>query len=247
MNLTIKHIPKRYTQPAKSDFEDLYLAVRKQEKRVYSDEQLQRLPEIDQLHAHHAEWKIRKRSADRLISRLWKKRRPLKILEVGCGNGWLSAKMADVPDSQVIGLDVNQAEINQALRVFKKHNLEFVYDTYNENTFENNKFDVIVFAASLQYFPSVVNVLNQALSMLDHRGEVYILDTHFYDALEVGDADQRSRGYYTSMGYPEMAEYYYHHSISEFWGYKYKILFNPDSVLNRIFKRDPFYWISIRK
>lgn len=247
MNLTVKdstHKPSGIKEP---DFEDLYIAARKQEKRLYSDEQLHNLPDIDALHPYHKEWKIRKRSAERLVAYLERRQRNLKILEIGCGNGWLSAKLAGIAHARVTGLDVNQVEINQADRVFKKDNLKFVYDTFNDNTFENEKFDVIVFAASLQYFPSVINVLTEAVSILKVRGEIHILDTPFYDALEAIDADQRSRTYYHSLGFPKMADYYYHHSISEFWGFKYQVLFNPANIFNRLLKKDPFYWIVIRK
>jgi SAM-dependent methyltransferase len=247
LNLTVKPNTRNREQILKPDFEDLYIGVRQQEKRMYTDEQLKNLPEIDSLHIYSAEWKIRKRSAERLITYLERKRRNLRILEVGCGNGWLSAKMAAVPKTKVTGLDINQVEIAQASRVFKANNLEFIYDTFNDNTFEREKFDIIVFAASIQYFPTLVNVLNQALSILKERGEIHIVDTPLYDPLEAGAADQRSRNYYTSLGYPEMADHYYHHSMSEFWGFKYRILFNPDKIFNRLFKKDPFYWIAIRK
>jgi ubiquinone/menaquinone biosynthesis C-methylase UbiE len=247
LNLTVKNSTKKYTQILKPDFEDLYIAVRQQEKRLYTDEQLLNLPEIDSLHAYCTEWKIRKRSAERLIAYLERKRRNLKILEIGCGNGWLSARMANISDTKVTGIDINQVEINQANRVFKKDNLQFMYDAFNDNTFENESFDVIVFAASLQYFPSVINVLKQAQAILSKRGEIHIIDTPLYDPLEVSEADQRSRDYFTHMGFPEMSDYYYHHSISEFWGFKYRIMFNPDNIFNRFFKKDPFYWITLRK
>ncbi|MBS1530405.1 MAG: hypothetical protein JSU01_08870, partial [Bacteroidetes bacterium] len=107
-----KHMIARAPQVVTNDFEDLYLAVRRREKRIYSDEQLLNLPDIDPDHIHAAEWKIRKRSGARLVDYLRKKRRSLRILEVGCGNGWLSAKMAGIPGSYVIGLDINQTEIN---------------------------------------------------------------------------------------------------------------------------------------
>lgn len=227
------------------DFEDLYIAVRQQEKRIYTDEQLQLLPDID--HIYYDEWKIRKRSSERLTAYLAKKRRFLKILEVGCGNGWLSAKLSNIPNSRVTGLDINQLEIEQANRVFKKDNLEFIYDSFNDNTFDSEKFDVIVFAASLQYFPSVINVLKQALTILRAGGEVHIIDTPFYTPDDAEKADERSHKYYAALGIPEMAEHYFHHSISEFWGFKYDILFDPTSMFNRFFKKDPFYWIRIRK
>jgi ubiquinone/menaquinone biosynthesis C-methylase UbiE len=247
LNTIVKDITKKQTQTVKADFEDLYIAVRQQEKRIYSDDQLKNLPEIDSLHIYCDEWQIRKRSGERLIAYLQRKRRYLKILEVGCGNGWLSAKMAEIQNVEVTGLDLNQVEINQASRVFKRDNLEFIYDTFNDNTFESETFDVIVFAASLQYFPSVINVLKQAQDILNIRGEIHIIDTPFYDPLESFEADHRSRKYYATLGFPEMADYYYHHSISEFWGFKYRILFNPDNLFNRLFKKDPFNWIAIRK
>jgi SAM-dependent methyltransferase len=248
MQLTVKNITgKPHTKIQKPDFEDLYIAARKQEKRLYTDEQLSNLPDIDPLHHYHNEWKIRKHSAGRLITYLERKRRNLKILEIGCGNGWLSAKMASINDTNVIGLDINQVEINQASRVFRKSNLQFIYDTFNDNTFENETFDVIVFAASLQYFPSLINVLKQAQSILNQRGEIHIIDTPFYNSEDASEAEERSRNYYTELGFPEMADYYYHHSISEFWGFKYRVLFNPHSIINRLFKKDPFYWVAIRK
>lgn len=241
----MKDIAKKRLQTLKPDFEDLYIAVRQQEKRVYTDEQLQLLPDID--HIYYDEWKIRKRSSERLITYLEKKHKPLRILEVGCGNGWLSAKLSNIPNTRVTGLDINQVEIEQAQRVFKMDNLDFIYDSFNESTFENENFDVIVFAASLQYFPSVINVLKQALTILRHSGEIHIIDTPFYTPLETEKADERSCRYYSALGIPEMAAHYFHHSISEFWGFKYEILFNPSSVFNRLFKKDPFYWVTIRK
>ena len=241
----MKHTAKNRYQKLRMDFEELYIAVRQQEKRIYTDEQLQLLPDID--HVYYDEWKIRKRSSERLIEYLSKKGKFLRILEVGCGNGWLSARMSNISDTQVVGLDINQLEIEQANRVFKKDNLEFIYDSFNDNTFDKAQFDVIVFAASLQYFPSVINVMKQALDNLRPGGEVHVIDTPFYTPDEAEKADERSHKYYAALGIPEMAEHYFHHSISEFWGFKYEVLFDPTSIFNMILKKDPFYWVCIRK
>lgn len=241
----MKHTAKNRSQKLRMDFEELYIAVRQQEKRIYTDEQLQLLPDID--HIYYDEWKIRKRSSERLNEYLEKKHKFLRILEVGCGNGWLSAKMAGIPNTQVVGLDINQLEIDQANRVFKKNNLQFIYDSFSDNTFDSAQFDVIVFAASLQYFPSVINVMKQALAILRPGGEVHVIDTTFYTPDEAEKADERSHKYYDALGIPEMAEHYFHHSISEFWGFKYQVLFDPTSIFNMIFKKDPFYWVCISK
>lgn len=244
MDISVQNKAFKRSKPRKPDFEELYVAVRAQENRIYTDAQLQTLPDF---YIHSNEWDVRKHSSDRLLAYLGKKRKFLKILEVGCGNGWLSAKMAGLAKTYVTGLDINMVEISQANRVFKKPNLEFVYDSFNDNTFDKEKFDVVVFAASLQYFPSVVAVLRQAERLLNRGGEIHILDTPFYDVDDAAKAADRCRSYYNDMGIPEMADHYFHHSISEFWGFDYKILFNPTSWLNRLFKKDPFYWIAIKK
>jgi ubiquinone/menaquinone biosynthesis C-methylase UbiE len=166
---------------------------------------------------------------------------------VGCGNGWLSAKLANIPGADVVGLDINQAEISQASRVFSKDNLEFVYDIFNGDTFPDIKFDVIVFAASLQYFPSVKSILDQALLMLNEGGEVHIMDTHFYKPEEVRKADERSRNYYNALGFQQMADHYFHHSIDELSGLEHHILLNPNSILRLLDKRGPFHWITVNQ
>jgi ubiquinone/menaquinone biosynthesis C-methylase UbiE len=242
-----RHMIARSTEVVNNDFEDLYLAVRQREKRLYTDEQVLRLPDIDSQHIYAEEWKIRKRSEIRLIEYLQKKRRPMRILEVGCGNGWLSAKLSDIPGADVIGLDINQIEISQANRVFIKDNLEFVYDAFNEDTFPDVKFDVIVFAASLQYFESAKAILQLALSILDSGGEVHILDTYFYKHAELDKASERTRNYYNSLGFPQMADHYFHHSIDALSELKRHILLNPNSMLNLLAKRGPFHWITINQ
>ncbi|MFD2873035.1 class I SAM-dependent methyltransferase [Mucilaginibacter ximonensis] len=244
MSISAQHKAITHQKPRIPDFEELYSAVRTYEQKMYTDAQLAALPDFS---IHSKEWEIRRRSSNRLLTYLARKRRFLKILEVGCGNGWLSAKMAGLPKTYVTGLDVNMAEINQASRVFKIPNLDFTYDTFNENTFDKERFDVIVFAASLQYFSSVVSVLRQAERLLNRGGEIHIIDTPFYDADAAASAAERCRNYYKDMGIPEMADHYFHHSISEFWGFKYKIMFDPTSLLNRLFKKDPFYWVVITK
>ncbi|MDB4925138.1 bifunctional 2-polyprenyl-6-hydroxyphenol methylase/3-demethylubiquinol 3-O-methyltransferase UbiG [Mucilaginibacter sp.] len=244
MDISVKDIAKKQSKKPETGFEELYIAVRRHEKKVYTDDQLKALPDFD-IHSH--EWEIRKQSSGRLLTYLRKKHKHLNILEIGCGNGWLSAKMANIPNTNVTGLDINRTEISQARRVFKKTNLQFVYDDFNDIMFDKVRFDVIVLAASLQYFSSIVTVLQKALNILNRGGEIHIIDTLFYDPPEVGKAAGRCRDYYNDMGIPEMADHYFHHTISGFWGFNYRVLFNPGNILNRIFKKEPFYWIAIYK
>ena len=232
-------------QESNSVFEDLYIDVRRQEKRVYSDCQLMFLPDIDPSHIHYKEWQTRKHSSQKLINYLSKKNKPLNILEVGCGNGWLSSKLSAIKNTEVIGLDINHIEIRQAQRVFKKDNLEFVCDSFSPELFDGVKFDIVLFAASIQYFPSVKSVLQNAFKCLAAKGEIHIMDTPFYNPRDIDSAIQRAKEYFAVLDCPEMAAYYFYHSLSKLKQFNYKILANPAGILNRISKKDVFYWISV--
>ena len=228
------------------NFEEVYIASRSSENRLYQDEQVGQLPFIAPAHVHYHEWEVRRRSSERLINYLKKKKKSLSILEVGCGNGWLSARMAALGNSIVTGTDINSIELNQARRVFAGvTNLHFeargVKDLHPDR-----KFDIVVFAASVQYFPSLDRIIPDTLSILKPDGEIHILDTHFYYPDGMDLARKRSLEYYHSIGFDGMAEFYFHHSIDSLKRFKHKIIFNPYSLKNRIFRKiDPFPWVRI--
>jgi ubiquinone/menaquinone biosynthesis C-methylase UbiE len=227
-------------------FEKLYIASREKEHRIYSDEQVTQLPVIESSHIHSGEWKVRRRSASRLINYLEKKNKPLAILEVGCGNGWFSSRLATIKNSSVTGIDINETELNQAKRVFgDKTNIHFDRGEIENIPFGKN-FEVIIFAASIQYFPFLMETIGKALSILNQGGEIHILDSPFYPIEDIANAEQRSYLYYQSIGYGELAEFYFHHSIDSLSGIKHKILFDPFRMANKLLRRkDPFPWICI--
>jgi ubiquinone/menaquinone biosynthesis C-methylase UbiE len=231
---------------SESVFEKTYLDIRQKESRIYSDDQVALLPFISDTHVHFQEWGVRMRSAGRLLKYLKKKYKPLSILEMGCGNGWLSAMMASVSDSKVLGKDVNSIELNQAKRVFN-NKMNVGFDSGGlENIGYSEKFDVIVFAASIQYFPFFEKTINKAISCLNPGGEIHILDSHFYHTGNLEQARRRSYFYYESLGYSEMAKFYFHHTWKSLNEFQFDVLFNPLSLKNKIiFAKDPFPWIRI--
>ena len=234
-------------QPEQNErFADLYIDMRYKEKRVLSDCKVMFLPDIEENHVHYKEWQVRKQSAQRLIDHLKAKNKPLNILEVGCGNGWLSAKLHAIPGAKVSGIDVNEPEIEQAQRVFKSDNLEFICTGFDASMWKQEKFDIIVFAASIQYFESLEDILNDALSCLKRNGEIHITDTNFYTPTEAVRAAKRSEEYFASIGFPEMAEHYFHHTINQVRDFNCKVLYNPHRIVNKITKKNPFYWIVVK-
>jgi len=229
------------------NFEERYISLRKKENRLYTDEQVKWLPEIEGSHPHCKEWELRKISSNKLIQHLSHKKTELNILEVGCGNGWLCHHLSRIPGSNVAGIDINKTELDQAKRVFGHlENVEFLYGGIDDEKIRNERFDAIIFAASIQYFPSLGDIIPAALQLLLQGGEIHILDTHFYKFSELETARRRSMDYYHSLQFAEMSEYYFHHCIDELEPYIHKIVYNPDLFLNRFTKnKNPFPWICI--
>jgi ubiquinone/menaquinone biosynthesis C-methylase UbiE len=242
----LKHSADDITQ---NDFEKNYIPLRQQEGRIYTDEQVASLPEITGTHPHYEEWEMRKESSRKLIAYLEKGNHSKDILEIGCGNGWLSHQLAGLPGSRVIGADINFTEVQQAARVFQDvPNLHFIYGHAESGLFGEKQFDSIIFAASIQYFASLHKTLKSTLRLLKSNGEIHIIDSHFYPLSELGAARQRSLLYYQAAGFPEMVELYFHHSIDDLDKYNYSILYDPNSLFNKFLRnKNPFYWIRIRQ
>jgi len=228
-------------------FEEQYIAVRQKENRLYTDEQVRWLPEIELSNQHYKEWQTRKNSCDKLIQHLSHKKKGLNMLEVGCGNGWLCSQLSKIAGSNVAGIDINNTEIEQAKRVFDHvENLEFFHCEITDESVSAEKFDTIIFASSIQYFPSMSETMQIALQLLGPDGEIHILDSFFYKSSELEMARRRTIEYYRSIEFPDMSKHYFHHSMDELKPFHYKIFHNPDRVLNKLTgNKNPFHWICI--
>jgi ubiquinone/menaquinone biosynthesis C-methylase UbiE len=247
MNSNFDHVDKS-VKKGDGKFRNLYYYIRKKEGRIYTDEQLMQLPSIASEHIYAKEWQLRKESSDRLIKHLSSFHRNLNILEVGCGNGWLTRRLSDVPGSNVVGIDVNTEELLQARRVFGEiRNLRFVESGPGDSSLPDKFYDVIVFAASIQYFKDLHSTLQWALDHLNKDGSIHILDSHFYQDQEIDAAAERTTNYFSSMGLPAMSSYYFHHSLSSIKKFNYKILFDPKKFINRLMGRNGIFpWIMIQ-
>jgi 2-polyprenyl-3-methyl-5-hydroxy-6-metoxy-1,4-benzoquinol methylase len=190
---------------------DAYFAVRQREGRVLDDGVVRELPFSGDRTAHPAEWRIRARGLRRVLAMF--KDRPRTILDIGCGNGWYSARLAEAGHS-VSGLDTGTAELEQATRVFAHLPIRWLSGDPWSTGPEEGAYDVILFAASLQYFPDLPSLFTRSRALLNAHGEVIISDSPLYrDAGSAAAASERSRSYYASVGVPDMTAHYHHHTI----------------------------------
>jgi len=233
--------------------EGVYIKVREKEGRIYPDTVLKNLPAVDRSHPLHHEWKIRESSMKKLIHHLRGKKGAFHLLDLGCGNGWMSRHLAEIPGWEVFALDLNEPELSQGARAFSDDpHLTFSYGNIFEDIFPPACFDVILMAGTIQYFPEPVKLINCLFKFLKKGGEVHILDSPFYNHRTVSAARERTKQHYKDLAIPDMTSYYYHHLFSSLKDFRPNLPYNPKAPIQR-FKRkflncclSPFPWIQIK-
>jgi ubiquinone/menaquinone biosynthesis C-methylase UbiE len=238
------------SQKRNQSFEKNYIALRTQEQRVYSDDVVKQLPKISSTHPLKNEWRIRKRSTEKLKEHLLSSPQSKKILEVGCGNGWLSYHLSNLPGKEVIGLDLNETELRQAVSVFgEQKNLSFIYADIFTLTLLS-KFDTIILASSVQYFEDLHALILKLFDLLTDDGEIHIIDSPFYKLSELQSARSRTEAYFSKFNLS--GSFYFHHAWPSLEAFQSEILHDPKSIFNQLKMKvvknvSPFPWIRIKK
>ncbi|PPU93604.1 class I SAM-dependent methyltransferase [Xanthomonas albilineans] len=234
-------------------FEQRYLAVRHREGPLYSDEQVRALPYPDGAQGGSHEWRVRAESSRRLLRHLRARGGDGPLLEVGCGNGWLSRRLAVGLRREVCGVDVNRVELAQAARVFAAEpRLSFVAGDIHSLPLPRQHFDVAVLPACLQYFADPRALIARVLSLLHADGELHIIDSPLYADIARAQASAvRSLHYFTDLGCAELAQQYHQHPYAALDGIVMRMLFDPRRLSARCLRalrwRQPhFPWLCIR-
>nr|MBX2817440.1 class I SAM-dependent methyltransferase [Saprospiraceae bacterium] len=210
---------------------------------------------LSSTHSLSAEWEFRQQSTARLLTYL-SQRRASRILDLGCGNGWLTGALARMPhlskDGMVVGADVNLPELQQAARVFALAKCQFVHIDVTLTPFPDNSFDCIIVNAAIQYFPHLTTLIQILLKMLTPEGELHLLDSPLYTATSVDGASTRSKAYYASINCEDMAAHYFHHTWQDLAPFTHEVLYVPNRYRRYILrllgrKETPFPWVKIKK
>jgi ubiquinone/menaquinone biosynthesis C-methylase UbiE len=198
-----------------ADFAQQYHELRKLEGRFYTDAQVAQLPKVPASHQHHSEWKIREIGANevlRMISQAGSA--PIRILDLGCGNGWFSAMLANLEHTSVLGIDLPGEELEQAQRVWEPQlpNLQFLGGDIFSLPLEEHSFDFITLGASYQYFPDLAMLVGRLRGLLKEGAQIIVFDSPVYPENACAKAKERTQKYYSEMGFPALASFYHHHS-----------------------------------
>ena len=99
-----------------------------------------------------------------------------RVLEVGCGDGFLSRL---IPDSlHYLGIDISSKMINEALKKNKENRKNISFEKVNAMDFvkfaSDNSYDLIIFSFSWKYFDN--DFQNKIFSILKKDGSMVIID-----------------------------------------------------------------------
>jgi len=95
------------------------------------------------------------------------------ILDVGCGNGTLSRLLAH-DNKMIMGIDTNKFSINVANQNNKYNNVKFIEADFLKYNFKNEKYDVIIFVASIHHM-NMEKALIKAKKLLNTHGRIIIV------------------------------------------------------------------------
>lgn len=217
------------------------------------------MPNVQANHPLAAEWAIRAESARwlcRYVERFCQTSSSHKtnwsILDIGCGNGWLSRQLAEINRTTVIGVDINRWELAQAVRIFNDYtNLTFCYGDILSGLYRPQSFDLITLVAAIQYFPDLGRLLPALLNLLRPTGELHIVDSPFYTPASRPAAQARTKHHYDRLGFPEMTVFYHHHLLDTLQPYQPTTLHRPRRWVVKLYAKlgwpyPPFPWLRLR-
>jgi SAM-dependent methyltransferase len=88
------------------------------------------------------------------LDELWAKAAPSSILDVGCGEGVLTAEWAErLGDGRVVGIDLDDAKLRAEWEQRRRPNLDFVVQEATSLPFGDSEFDLACATEVLEHVP----------------------------------------------------------------------------------------------
>ena len=176
-----------------------YATIRHAEGRGSGDPAYYRaLPFRDLSGRNAAQWEIRSRSFRKLESDVlpvFERRagRPLRILDLGAGTGWLAWRL-QMRGHKAIAVDIFTDELDGlgAARNFPERP-STVAAEFDSLPFADGSIDIAIFNSSLHYSADYRRTLREAQRVLGPSGAVVIVDSPVYAHAEHGETMRRER------------------------------------------------------
>ena len=113
----------------------------------------------------------------------------LRILEVGCGRGYLSLELAR-RGHELLGIDINEETVKIAKQTMntdpynsERGELEYQVSDFGAWNGADRKFDLVIFNRSLHHIPQPAKVLEKVQSLLRPKGRIICVE-YAYDQFD---------------------------------------------------------------
>ena len=132
------------------------------------------------------QWQVRARTFEAFVAHVvrpmtHRRHRPLRILDLGAGNGWLCHRLA--LDHRCTAIDIREDDVDglgAAAELSRLVPFECVVASFERLPVPDCSADLAVFNASLHYATELAPVLAEAARTLVPGGRIVILDSPFY-------------------------------------------------------------------
>jgi ubiquinone/menaquinone biosynthesis C-methylase UbiE len=176
-----------------------YARHRAKEGRAHNIEELKQLPYLREGPLAR-QWAVRARTFDAFVKHVIEPAgRPLAVLDLGAGNGWLSYRLARM-GHRAVALDIRDDDVDglgAAAPLRADVPFGSTHASFDDIPFATRRFDVTVFNASLHYAKDLKAVLAEAARVTRSRGILAVLDSPFYVHAADGEAmvaEKRAHG-----------------------------------------------------
>jgi len=190
-----------------------YELVREAEGRGSDDPEFYlSLPFRDITRRNSWQWSIRARTFKYIASRILPVlaggiSRPLTVLDLGAGNGWLSYRLAHLGHHPIaVDLQTNSFDGLEAA-VHYQHSLPKLFPRFQAELdrlpFADGQFDCAIFSASFHYSENYGRTLAETIRCLRPGGTIVIADSPSYSREEVGlqMVEERRKNFQKSYGF----------------------------------------------
>jgi SAM-dependent methyltransferase len=176
-----------------------YGKIRQAEGRGSDDPAYYRaLPFRDLTGQNKAQWAIRARTWTHFENSVLRRieaatRRPLQILDIGAGNGWMSYRLA-LRAHHPVAVDIF-SDGTDGLRCSRHYPLRFpcIEAEFDRLPFRASAFDLAIFNSSIHYSTNYRHTLTEARRCLRSAGRVVIMDSPVYKRSAHGEQMRAER------------------------------------------------------
>jgi len=116
-----------------------------------------------------------------LVKHVWKMDKPIRILDMGCGMGYLGSVLLPLlPEgSTYTGIDIGEKLLDEAQAIFSNYsNVDFILQDLNEYE-PTEKYDLVICQCVLIHIPSPQSILDKMIKSVIPGGRVICIEPNW--------------------------------------------------------------------